>query len=86
MVSGELVLETNDGAQTLRAGMCAGFPAGCGNAHRFVNRSNADATILVIGDRTPFDEIDYPDIDNHATAGGDGKYVHTRKDGSPHDS
>jgi len=85
VVSGELVLETNEGAQTLRAGMCAGFPAGCGNAHRFVNRSNADATILVIGDRTPFDEIDYPDIDNHAKAGADGKYVHTRKDGSPHE-
>jgi len=85
VVSGEIVLETNEGAQTLRTGMCAGFPAGCGNAHRFVNRSNADATILVIGDRTPFDEIDYPDIDNHAKAGADGKYVHTRKDGSPHD-
>ena len=83
VVSGELVLETNEGAQTLRAGMCAGFPAGCGNAHRFVNRSNADATILVIGDRTPFDEIDYPDVDNHAKAGADGKYVHTKKDGSP---
>ena len=85
VVSGEIVLETNEGAQTLQAGMCAGFPAGCGNAHRFVNRSNADATILVIGDRTPFDEIDYPDIDNHATAGADGKYVHARKDGSPHE-
>ena len=33
VVSGEIVLETNEGAQTLRAGMCAGFPAGCGNAH-----------------------------------------------------
>jgi uncharacterized cupin superfamily protein len=86
VVSGELVLETNEGAQTLRAGMCAGFPAGCGNAHRFVNRGDVDATILVIGDRTPFDEIDYPDIDNHATAAADGKYVHTRKDGSPHES
>ena len=86
VVSGEIVLETNEGEQTLRAGMCAGFPAGCGNAHRFVNRANVDATILVIGDRTPFDEIDYPDIDNHAKAGADGKYVHTRKDGSPHDA
>lgn len=57
VVSGEIVLETNEGAQTLRAGICAGFPAGCGNAHRFVNRGNVDATILVIGDRTPFDEI-----------------------------
>jgi len=86
VVSGEIVLETNEGAQILQAGMCAGFPAGCGNAHRFVNRSNADATILVIGDRTPFDEIDYPDIDNHAKAGADGKYVHNRKDGTPHEA
>ena len=26
----------------------------------------------------------YPDIDNHAKAGADGRYVHTRKDGTPH--
>ena len=84
VVEGEIVLETNEGSQTLRPGMCAGFAAGCGNAHRFVNKTDRDALILVIGDRTPFDEIDYPDIDNHATAGADGKYVFTRKDGTPH--
>ena len=44
VVAGEVVLETNEGAQTLRAGMCAGFPAGCANAHRFVNRSTEDAS------------------------------------------
>jgi uncharacterized cupin superfamily protein len=84
IVSGEVVLETNEGRQTLRPGMCAGFAAGSGNAHRFVNESAEDAFILVIGDRTPFDEIAYPDIDNHARAGADGRYVHTRKDGTPH--
>ena len=84
VVSGEVVLETDEGRQVLQAGMCAGFPAGCGNAHRFVNESTADATLLVIGDRTPFDEIAYPDIDNRAKAGADGKYVYTRQDGTPH--
>ena len=84
VVSGEIVLETDEGAKTLRPGMCAGFPAGCGNAHRFVNRSAEDAVLLVVGDRTPFDYVTYPDIDNHARAGADGKYVHTRKDGTPH--
>jgi uncharacterized cupin superfamily protein len=84
VVEGEVVLETNEGRQTLDAGMCAGFPAGCGNAHRFVNETQKDAFLLVIGDRTPFDEIDYPDIDNHATSGADGKYVYTKKDGTPH--
>ena len=85
VVSGEIVLETNEGQQTLRPGMCAGFPAGSGNAHRFINNSAADAVLLVVGDRTPFDEVSYPDIDNHAKAGADGKYVHTRKDGTAHE-
>ena len=84
VVEGELVLETNEGSQTLRPGMCAGFPAGCGNAHRFVNKTDKAAVILVIGDRTPFDEVSYPDIDNHGRAGADGKYVFTKKDGTPH--
>jgi len=85
VVSGEVVLETNEGAQTLGPGMCAGFPAGCGNAHRFVNRSSADALILVVGDRTPMDEVTYPDIDNHGKAEPGGRFVFTRKDGSPHE-
>jgi uncharacterized cupin superfamily protein len=84
VMSGEIVLETNEGSQTLGRGMCAGFPAGSGNAHRFVNKTDKDAMILVVGDRTPFDEVSYPDIDNHAKAGANGKYVHTRKDGTPH--
>jgi uncharacterized cupin superfamily protein len=84
VVEGEVVLETNEGRQVLTAGMCAGFAAGCGNAHRFINEMASDVVLLVIGDRTPFDEIDYPDIDNHARAGADGQYLHTRKDGTPH--
>jgi uncharacterized cupin superfamily protein len=84
VVEGEVVLETNEGRQVLRAGMCAGFVAGCGNAHRFINETKQDAVLLVIGDRTPFDEIVYPEIDMRAKAGADGKYVFTRKDGTPH--
>jgi uncharacterized cupin superfamily protein len=84
IVEGEIVLETDEGSQTLTPGMCAGFAAGCGNAHRLVNRTATDVVFLVVGDRTPFDEVSYPDIDNHARAGADGRYVHTRKDGAPH--
>ena len=78
------LLETDEGAQTLQPGMCAGFAAGGGNAHRLVNKTDKDVLLLIVGDRTPFDEVTYPDIDNHAKAGADGKYVHTKKDGSPH--
>lgn len=82
VLEGEVVLETNAGPETLRAGMCAGFPAGTGNAHRFVNRSDAGVLLLVVGDRTPGDEGHYPDIDLHAAMGPDGKFRFTRKDGT----
>jgi len=84
VMSGEVVLETNEGSQILRPGMCAGFPAGSANAHRFVNKPDTDAVILVVGDRTPFDEVSYPDIDLHGKAGADGKFAFTKKDGTPH--
>jgi uncharacterized cupin superfamily protein len=84
VLEGDVVLETNEGRQALSPGMCAGFAAGCGNAHRFVNETDHDVFLLVVGDRTPLDEITYPDIDNHAKAGADGKIVFTKKDGTPH--
>jgi len=83
VLEGEVILETNDGAQLLQAGMCVGFPAGTGDAHRFLNRSTADAVFLVVGDRTAGDEISYPDIDMQAKLGPDGKYQFTRKNGVP---
>jgi uncharacterized cupin superfamily protein len=76
---GEVVLETNAGAETLRPGMCAGFPAGTGNAHRFVNQTASDVMLLVVGDRTGGEEVTYPDIDLHLKHGR-----FTRKDGTPY--
>jgi uncharacterized cupin superfamily protein len=84
VLEGEVVLETSAGAQTLGAGMCAGFPAGTGDAHRFVNRSGKDVLLLVVGDRSPDDEIAYPEVDMQAKLGTDGKYVYARKDGTPY--
>jgi uncharacterized cupin superfamily protein len=83
VLSGEVVLETDAGAEIVRAGMCAGFPAGTRDGHRFVNRGETDAVLLVVGDRTPGDEVGYPDIDMHASPGPDGRYRFTRKDGTP---
>jgi uncharacterized cupin superfamily protein len=84
VLEGTVELETDAGTETLRAGMCAGFPAGTGNAHRFVNRSAADVLLLVAGDRTAGDEVSYPDIDMHGRLGDDGKYRFTRRDGTPY--
>ena len=84
VLEGEVVLETNAGAQTLRAGMCAGFPAGTGDAHCFINRSPADVLLLVIGDRSAADEVVYPDIDLAARLGSDGRFRFHHKDGKPY--
>jgi uncharacterized cupin superfamily protein len=84
VLEGEVVLVTNAGPETLRAGQCAGFPAGTGNAHHFVNRSSRDVLLLVIGDRSPGEEGTYPDIDLHGKADPSGKWHYTRKDGTPY--
>ena len=84
VLSGTVQLETDAGLETLSAGMCAGFPAGTGNAHRFVNRSAEDVLLLVVGDRTAGDEVSYPDADMHGRMGADGRYVFSRKDGTPY--
>ena len=83
VLEGEVVLETNSGAQVLTAGMCAGFPASTGDAHRFINRTTRDVKLLVIGDRTAGDDISYPDVDMHAVLGPDGAYKFTTKAGDP---
>jgi uncharacterized cupin superfamily protein len=84
VLGGEVMLETNAGAQTLTPGMCVGFPAGTGDAHRFVNRTTADVLLLVVGDRTPNEEVVYPDVDLHLKQEPDGSYRYTHKDGTPY--
>ena len=84
VLSGTVELETDAGAETLSAGMCAGFPAGTGNAHRFVNRTGSDVMLLVAGDRTGGDEVSYPDVDLQGRFGEDGRFRFSRKDGTPY--
>jgi uncharacterized cupin superfamily protein len=85
VLAGELVLRTAAGEQLLRAGMCAGFPAGKDDGHQLINRSNADAVYLEVSNRDASDSAHYadPDVDlmwspPHAR----GKM--TRRDGTPY--
>jgi uncharacterized cupin superfamily protein len=82
VVEGEVVLVTDEGEQTLRAGMCAGFPAGAKNGHQVVNRSDRPARYLEISNRDAEDTAEYPDEDLALRRGPDGKIVFSRKDGS----
>lgn len=80
VLEGEVTLVTNAGEDVLKPGMAAGFPAGEADGHHLVNRTNADVVYLEMGDRTPGDEVDYPDDDLVAKASGKG-WIFTRKNG-----
>jgi uncharacterized cupin superfamily protein len=82
ILEGEVVLVTDAGEETLRAGDCAGFRAGEANGHHLQNRSALDALVLEVGTRRPADdETFYPDIDLWARK-GDAGYAH--RDGTPY--
>lgn len=63
VLSGELVLVTDDGEQAMHAGDCAAFPKGVSNGHHLINRSDKPATCLEVGTRAQKDRTVYPDVD-----------------------
>ncbi|WMP16545.1 cupin domain-containing protein [Thiothrix lacustris] len=77
-------LHTNEGATRLEPGMCAGFPAGAGNAANLSNDTDSDVLYLEIGDRTTGDEASYPDDDLQAAL-VDGQWLFTHKDGKAYE-
>ncbi len=81
ILSGELVLITDAGEQTIGPGMCVGYPAGSGDAHHLVNRSGDSATYLEVGSRIEADECFYPD-DDLLLVDQNTRYAH--KDGTPY--
>ena len=80
LLEGEVVLVTNEGEQTLRAGQCAGYPAGSRDGHHFINRSARPARYLEIGTNVDGDQAFYPDDDLMWIETADGM-VAARKDG-----
>lgn len=74
-------LQTDDGKTQLSPGMCIGFPAGKGDANNLINETAEDVLYLEVGDRTPGDEVIYPDDDIQASL-VDSKWIFTHKDGS----
>ena len=83
IVQGACTLVTDAGETPMQAGMCAGFPAGTGDAHHLVNRGDADCVYLEVGDRTLFERVTYPDDDLDIRPGPDGNSVYYRKVGTP---
>lgn len=84
VLSGQVVLSTEDGRELLHPGDCAGFKGGDENGHHFVNESDGEVQLLVVGSRMDEDGAEYPDADLRAlprryTSGGG----YTTKAGEP---
>jgi len=83
VLEGEVVLVTGGGEEVLRAGDCAGFPAGEEDGHHLQNRSDREAVLLEVGSRRPDQEaVIYPDIDLDLPDDRGGGFRH--KDGTPY--
>ncbi|MBV8665499.1 MAG: cupin domain-containing protein [Burkholderiaceae bacterium] len=80
VISGEVVLVTDEGEQVMRSGDCAAFPANTPNGHHLINRSGTTAVVLDIGTKHPDDTCVYSDIDMVA----DPKAGFVHRDGSPY--
>ena len=52
VVSGEVVLITDNGEEVMRAGDCAAFPRNSPNGHHLINKSGTTAVCLEVGTRT----------------------------------
>jgi uncharacterized cupin superfamily protein len=62
VISGELVVVTDEGEETLGPGDCIAFKAGVPNAHHLQNRGAVPAIYYDIGGRDAWDLSNFPDI------------------------
>jgi len=83
ILQGHAVLRTDAGETPLAPGQCAGFAAGTGDAHQLFNPGPETVVYLEIGDRTPGDEVRYPDDDLQARL-VDGRWRFFHRDGTPY--
>lgn len=81
VLEGTPTLFTDTGERLLSPGMVAGFPAD-GTAHHLENRTESDCVILEIGDRSPKDDVFYPEDDIKAVLDENGQWQFTHKDGT----
>lgn len=85
VLDGERMLRTEQGEETLCAGMVVGFKAGQPNAHAFVNRGERAATCVEISNRTRhIGPVHYADEDLALQVDAEGRAAYTHEDGTPY--
>ena len=86
VLEGQPTLMIGEDAWPLRPGDCFGVRAGTGVAAQVINRSEASAVILEIGDRSAGDQVEYPNDDLKAELDDNGQWRFLHKDGRPYTS
>lgn len=84
VLEGRLTLRLGDAEHELAAGDCIGFRAGTRLGHQLINRSGENAVYIEIGDRSPGEQVEYPQDDIAARLNPDGTWTMTHKDGTPY--
>jgi len=84
ILEGHPTLVVDDENFQMSPGQCVGFKAGAGMAHQLVNRSDSPVSYLEIGDRSPGDEVNYPNVDLVAAMNANGQWEFRHKDGEPY--
>jgi uncharacterized cupin superfamily protein len=84
VVAGEVVLVTDGGEETLRAGDAAAFRAGDADAHHLQNRSERDAVVMEVGNRAAQEAIHYAEADLLLVRTEEGGAGFAHRDGSPY--
>lgn len=84
ILEGEPTLVTDAGETPMRPGMCAGFKAGSGDGHHFVNKTERDVVYLEIGASNPADTVVYPDEDMGRAISPEGRRLFVHRDGRPY--
>jgi len=82
VTAGQCTLIDDHGETQLSVGECASFPASDANGHHIVNKSDKDASFLVIGTHTERETAYYSDLDMKVEVAGQTSSF-TKKDGSP---
>ncbi|MCW1934686.1 cupin domain-containing protein [Pararhodobacter zhoushanensis] len=63
VLTGELILSEDTGETVMHPGDCAAWKAGEPVGHRFVNRTDAQASFLVVGSKAPREVATYTEVD-----------------------
>lgn len=82
VIKGTCTLVDDHGETTLTVGDCAAFPAGDGNGHHMINKTDTDAQFFVVGTHTATEVGHYSDVDMKVTV-DDAGYHFTTRDGTP---